>query len=228
MIRWCDLTNEEIDNVERKIPVIIPIGLIEAHGPHMPLGFDNESANYFAEKIADLANCILMPSINYGFADSNKEYPGTIGLSAITLIRVIVDICEMLCFHGFNKIIILSGHGANKMPCEMAFYEIWEKYRDLKAVYWNWWSEANIEGVHHADKKETEVGLAIGSKINMSKAENFKAEKYWYKEISRFTKNPKSGGINGKPVEADLKEGILIRDQVIKILSEKVNEISKQ
>lgn len=228
MIRWCNLTNEEIDMVDKKLPIIIPIGLIEAHGPHMPLGFDNESANYFADKIAEISNCILMPSINYGFADSNKEYPGTIGIRPITLTKLIVDICEMLCFHGFNKIIILSGHGANRMPCEMAFYEIWEKYRDLKAIYWNWWSDANIEGVHHADKKETEVGLAIGSKINMEKAENFNAKKYWYKEMSRFTENTKSGGINGKPTEADLEEGILIRDQVIKILSEKVNEISKQ
>lgn len=225
MNEWKNLTNEEIQYLNKDIPIIIPIGLIEAHGPHMTVNFDNESANYFALEIAKNTNVILAPMINYGFADTNWEYPGTIGLKARTLTLLIRDVCEMFCFHGFNKIIVLSGHGGNKAPCELAFYEVWEKYEEFKPVYWNWWAEAGITGIHHADKGETEVALAIGSQVYMDRAKDYIVDKPWYKERSRYRSMRDSGGINGYPTQASLEEGKNIRDKVINVLSEKLVSI---
>jgi len=227
VIVWNNLTSDEILELDRNLPVIIPIGLIESHGPHMTVSFDNDSADYFSRKISEKANVILAPLISYGFADANREYPGTIGITPRTLTLLIRDICEMFCYHGFEKIIILSGHGANKMPCELAFYEVWEKYKGFKPVYWNWWEAAGIQGIHHADKGETEVALAIGAMVHMSRVKDFSVAKTWHKERSRYETMPDSGGINGEPSKANLNNGCKIRDAVIEILSDKLIKIKE-
>ncbi len=222
MFEWSRLTNEEVVKLDRELPVIIPIGLIEAHGPHLTLGLDVDTAEYFSRKVAEQTGVILAPMIHYGFADAMREYPGTIGITPETLSMLVRDISSMFCYHGFYKQIYFSGHGANKMPCEMGFYKVWETYRQFKPVYWNWWTEAGIRGIHHADKGETEAAMAVGSPVYMDRVRDFKCPKPWHMVYSRFELQPESGGINGEPSRADPAEGEKIREQVIQVLTEKV------
>ena len=76
MIEWIKLTSDEINKLDRKLPVIVPLGLIEAHGPHLAVSVDIDSAEYFARNVAEKTGAILAPSIAYGFADEMAEYPG--------------------------------------------------------------------------------------------------------------------------------------------------------
>jgi creatinine amidohydrolase len=225
MIEWINLTSDEVPGVDKRLPVIIPIGLIEAHGPHLPLSVDMDSAAYFSRRVAQESGAILAPLLAYGFADEMREYPGTVGLKASTLARVIVDISSMFCFHGFTRQIFLSGHGANKMPVETALFEIWESYPALKAVYWNYWTEAGITSIHHADKGETEIAMSIGTPAKMDKVRDFNVRKPWYKIRSRFELDPASGGINGKPSAADPAEGERMREEIVRVLTGKVATI---
>jgi creatinine amidohydrolase len=125
MIEWARLTSDEVKTLDRNLPVIIPLGLIEAHGHHLSLGLDNDTAGYFSRRIAEAAGVILAPTISYGFADAMREYPGTIGVTVETLSCVIHDIALMFCHQGFKKQIYLSGHGANRLACELAFTKAW-------------------------------------------------------------------------------------------------------
>jgi len=227
MLEWIKLTSNEIQQLDRNLPVIIPIGLVEAHGPHLPVSVDVDSSCYFAKKCAERAEAILAPGITYGFADEMREYPGTLGVSAETFSAVISDLCCMFCSQNFKKIILITGHGANKAPCEWAFYKVWKTYPDFKGVCWNWWSDCGIEGIHHADKGETEVAMAVGTPVYMDRVQDFKLVKPWYKVRSRYAIDPDSGGINGKPSLADLENGIKVRDRVIEILTEKVKQAVK-
>lgn len=222
MIEWSKLTNEEVVGLDRRLPVIIPIGLVEAHGPHLTLGLDNDTADYFSRRVAEETGVILAPLLPYGFADAMKEYPGTVGVTAETLAYIIHDIAEQFIFHGFNKQIYLSGHGANKLGCELGFYKVWGRHADFKPVYWNWWTEAGITGIHHADKGETEAAMAVGSPVYMDRVHNYKFEKPWHMVRSRYAYQPHSGGINGEPDKADPAEGEKIKEQVIRVLSDKV------
>lgn len=222
MTEWIKLTSDEINKLDRKYPVIVPLGLIEAHGPHLAVSVDIDSAEYFARNVAEKTGAILAPSIAYGFADEMVEYPGTLGVTAETFSLVIIDLCKMLCARNFKKVIFLTGHGANKMPCELAFYKVWELYPNFKGVCWNWWSDCDINSVHHADKGETEVALAIGTPSHMEKVKDFKVEKPWYKIRSRYELNQESGGINGKPSEADIETGKLVIKKVIDSLVQKI------
>ncbi|MFB2832762.1 creatininase family protein [Aeromonas jandaei] len=219
------LTSSDFSDELKKLPVIIPIGLIEAHGPHLPISVDLATVDFFSKKIAENTGVILAPMINYGFADEMSEYPGTIGIKPETLATLIQDICISFLEKGFQNLIFLSGHGANKMPVEMAFWRVWERYPNMKAVYWNYWSEAGVNGIHHADKGETEICMSIGIPVQMDKVKDFKVGKPWFKIRSRYAIIPHSGGINGEPSKADIKQGELYREQIISILTDKVNEI---
>lgn len=222
MIEWVKLTNEEFVQVDKNLPVIVPVGLVEAHGPHLSLGLDIDTAEFFSRKIAENTGCILAPIINYGFADAMKEYPGTIGVTPETLASVVKDISKLFCFHGFKKVIFISGHGANKIGCELGFWQVWESYPDFKPAYWNWWTEAGITGVHHADKGETEAAMSVGSIVYMDRVRDYKFKKPWHMVRSRCAYQPDSGGINGEPSTADPLEAEQLKEQVIRVLSDKV------
>jgi creatinine amidohydrolase len=222
MIEWACLTSDEINDLDRSLPVMVPLGLIEAHGHHLSVGLDNDSADYFSRRIAEETGIILAPSIYYGYADAMREYPGTIGVSAETLSLVIRDIALMFCRQGFLKQIYLSGHGANKLACDLGFIKAWERYPDLKPVYWNYWSAAGFANIHHADKGETEIAMAVGSTVHMARARDYSVEKPWHQVNSRYRQNPDSGGINGHPTQADPEEGARMREEIVRKVSDLV------
>lgn len=225
MKEWSQLTSCEIERLDRRLPVILPLGLIEAHGPHLATSVDMDTAAYFGRRIAEQTGAIFLPVFSYGFADEMAEYPGTLGLGFETMTSVVVDLSSHLCRHGFYRQIFLSGHGANKGPVEAAFYRIWESHPELRAVYWNYWTEAGFNQIAHADQGETEIAMAVGTRHLPDLAQDFKVEKPWYRIRSRHALNPMSGGINGKPSLSQSENGKKACQEIIKILSEKVKTI---
>lgn len=223
MKEWIKLTSDEINEIDRNLPVIVPIGLVEAHGPHLPVSVDVDSCEYFSRKIAENTGAILAPVMPYGFSDEMRDYPGSLGLTADSFIHVIVDLYNNFCAQNFKKVIFITGHGANKLPCELAFYKVWDKYPDFKGACWNWWSDCGITGIHHADKGETEVAVACGTQAYMDRVKDFNVVKPWHKIRSRYELDPASGGINGNPSEANLANGIVLRDKAVEVLTERVN-----
>ncbi|WP_126246174.1 creatininase family protein [Chitinophaga rhizosphaerae] len=224
MKEWIHLTSDEIDLLDRQLPVIIPLGLIEAHGPHLAVSVDTDTATYFARRAAMETGAILAPAVQYGFADEMAGYPGTLGVTALTYINVIIDICMALCSKGFMKVAFITGHGANKIPCELAFHKVWEQYPQFKGACWNWWSDCGIQGIHHADKGETEVALAVGTISYMDRVRDFPVEKPWYKIRSRQELAPESGGVNGNPSEADVNNGLAVVERAANALARKLKE----
>lgn len=224
MKEWINLTSDEIDKLDRRLPVIIPLGLTEAHGPHLAVSLDTDSATYFSRRVAEETGAILAPAVQYGFADEMAEYPGTLGITATTFMNVVIDICLCLCKKGFLKAIFITGHGANKVPCELAFYKVWEQYPTFRGVCWNWWSDCGIQGIHHADKGETEVALALGTVSHMDRVKDFSVQKPWYKIRSRYELDKYSGGINGKPSEAEMENGKVVIKKATEALIKKVKE----
>ena len=225
MIEWKHLTTEEVDRLDRRLPVIIPIGLIEAHGPHLALSVDCDTAEYFSRAMAQNTGAILAPIIHYGYADEMAAYPGTVGVTADTLSAVYTDLAAHFCAHGFTRQIWLSGHGANKVPFDMALPRIWARHPAARLCYWNYWTEAGFTKIHHADQAETEIALAVGTRAHMDRVRDFKVTKPWYRIPSRHALDPSSGGINGEPSKAQPASGTRDRDEIVRILSEKVRTI---
>ncbi len=228
MIEWKHLTNDEIDRLDRRLPVIVPVGLIEAHGPHLAVSVDSDTADYFARRLAENTGAILAPIVHYGYADEMGEYPGTLGVTADTLAAVYTDLATRLAARGFVRQIWLSGHGANKIPFEIALPRIWERFPAARLGYWNYWTEAGFTKIHHADQGETEIALAVGTRAAMDRVRDFKVDKPWYRLRSRHALDPASGGINGCPSRSDPAAGLRDRDEIVRLLSEKVRAIIAQ
>ena len=95
--------------------VIVPIGSTEQHGPHLPVGIDSMAGYYVALQGALKAEVPIAPLMQYGFTPFHMRHdaPGTITLRDSTLFNVLYDIGRSLVYHGFKKIVYVTGHTSN-------------------------------------------------------------------------------------------------------------------
>ena len=112
LLEWHRMTGREVEALDRQLPVVVPMGLVEDHGPVLDLNFDNDTATHFARIACARMGAVLMPTVSYGYPDEFREYTGTVGVSLETLSAVMADICCGICAHSFRKVIFLAGHGA--------------------------------------------------------------------------------------------------------------------
>ena len=94
--------------------MILPVGVVEEHGAHLPLGVDSFAAEVYADAAApDLEDkgyeVVIAPTISYGVARA-ADFPGTLSLEPETLRSLVVDIGRSLARHGLDRLVILNGH----------------------------------------------------------------------------------------------------------------------
>jgi creatinine amidohydrolase len=114
-MRWEELTSPEIAALDREQTIIIlPIGSLEQHGNHMPLGTDTMLSHSVSLAAAgDAGNVLVLPPPWYGFSAHHMRFPGSISLRAETLIALCDDIVASVVTHGFRRMLIVNGHGGN-------------------------------------------------------------------------------------------------------------------
>ena len=94
---------------------ILPVGVVEEHGAHLPLGLDSFAAEIYAASAAPHLEeagyeVVVAPTINYGVARAAIDFPGTLSLEPETLRAMVVEIGRSLGRHGLNRLVILNGH----------------------------------------------------------------------------------------------------------------------
>jgi len=223
MIEWAKLTMTEINKIDRELPVIIPIGLIESHGPHMGVNVDTEGAEHVARKVCEETGAILMPSIAYGYIGKMRDYSGTVGVCSETLSAMVADILDCLARQGFMKVIFLSGHVANRRGVELGFEKAWNKHPRLKLAYWIYWIFAGVP-MRHADKIETEFAMLMGTPVNMKLAKDYVFKEPWHAVFSRHYYYLESGVVQGEPSKAKVQDSQIAYQKVLATLITKVNE----
>ncbi len=77
---------------EQSKTVILPVGLVEEHGPHLPLGTDAFHAIEVARRVAAQRPVLVAPPVYYGLCRSTREHPGTVSLSGDTLRALLKDL----------------------------------------------------------------------------------------------------------------------------------------
>lgn len=113
MIRWDNLTFTELEKlINDKTVVILPVGSVEEHGPHLPLNSDMIQPNYISEKVSDRIGAIVLPPISYGWTKTMNSFTGTISINFDTLKNLVFDILNAVCNSGIKNIVILSGHAS--------------------------------------------------------------------------------------------------------------------
>jgi len=93
---------------------IIPIGILEKHGPHLPLGTDLLDCREVALRAAKQEYTIIFPEYYVGQIFEAKHQPGTIAYSTQMMLDLLQETCDELGRNGITKIILLSGHGGSE------------------------------------------------------------------------------------------------------------------
>jgi creatinine amidohydrolase len=134
--RWDELTADDwpraLDSSARTC--ILPIGILEKHGPHAPLGSDLIHVREWAARAAKREYAVVFPDYYYGQIYEAKHQPGTFSLPSPLLLELLDATCAEIARNGFTKIVIINGHGGNPNMLRFFVQSQLEKRRDY-AVY---------------------------------------------------------------------------------------------
>lgn len=112
MVTW-ENTFQEIAAAQPEI-AILPIGSIEQHSFHLPLGTDFLIAQALGERVArELGNCYLLPALPFSCSREHCDFAGTAWVKPATLAAIIEDLTGALHFHGICKVALVVAHGGN-------------------------------------------------------------------------------------------------------------------
>ena len=110
------LTSPEVAALDRDgTACLLPLGAVEQHGPHLPLGTDSLIAHALCLSVAERlpGRVLVMPPPWYGLSPHHMRFAGTISLRAETLMALSGDVVDSLVGHGFRRIALVNGHGGN-------------------------------------------------------------------------------------------------------------------
>lgn len=114
-VEWEKLTAVDFPTaVDRADSVcIIPMGVLEKHGPHLPIGTDILNAHGLSVLAAEQEYCVVFPFYYAGQINEARHMPGTVAYSPELVYKMLEETCEEVARNGFKKIILYSYHGGN-------------------------------------------------------------------------------------------------------------------
>jgi creatinine amidohydrolase len=161
------LTWKEIEQMPNKENVVIiqPIGAIEQHGLHLPLAVDSAiSLGVLGKALEQLEPNIpayALPCLYYGKSNEHVGFPGTITLSATTLLAVIKEMAASIYRSGFRKLVLMNSHGGQPQIMEIVARDIHQEYPDFAVFPLFTWRVPHIAG-DLLTKQEQEYGIHAG------------------------------------------------------------------
>ncbi|HTU80651.1 MAG TPA: creatininase family protein [Candidatus Acidoferrales bacterium] len=253
--RYGELTWPQVrDAAAAGLVAVIPIATIEDHGPHLPIDTDLRLCNAVTEaavaRAADRA--VLVPAINHGYTPHHLDFPGAVTIDAHTLIDYGLDVCRSLAHHGFDKILIVNGHGSNT-PFVDIIARLAVVETGILAAAVNYWAapgvravaealrESPVGGMNHACEFETSLYLAIAPElVDMSKAvaelSHRPTKNYWTDLIAGdgplVMMEPWSAltqtGVMGDPTKATAEKGRRLLEAAADGIVELVDEMRER
>ena len=155
--RMVDLTWPEFGERLTGRVLVLPLGAIEQHGPHLPLDTDTTTAVRFAEDLAGRIGGIVLPCFQYGYksqptSGGGRLFPGTTSLGAEAFIACVRDIVADLLRQGAKGILILNANFENTMfaveGADLATAAL--RAGSAKVVLVNWWDQVSREVLDRA------------------------------------------------------------------------------
>ena len=140
------MTWQEYNDVFRERVVILPVGSLEQHGPHLPLGVDVTIASQMSLRLSEEIDGLVLPAVTYGYKSQPASgggplFPGTTSLNGSTMTAVIQDILEDILRQGAKKILVLNGHFENEPFIVEAVDLAVKRYQEVKVLVASWWDQ---------------------------------------------------------------------------------------
>lgn len=167
---WDELDRASLKGTAPEALVLVPLGALEQHGPHLPTGTDIFLSTAAVERATALAaeesarDFIIASFLRIGSSDHHFPFGGTISLAPATLLLVLTDALKGMVHSGVRRVVLVNGHGGNTGICHAAASAL-STTSDLSFAaidYWNFgregYGEAEVPG--HAGRWETSLILA--------------------------------------------------------------------
>lgn len=132
-----EMTSPQFARAVRRDPlVVLPVGALEAHGPHLPLGADTLQPMAVAKALAKKRGALILPPLWYGYCWETSGHPGTVSIAMDTLMAVAEDLAEDLHRNGVRKLLVLSGHagGGHRAALREGVTRVARRHDDLRAA----------------------------------------------------------------------------------------------
>jgi len=113
--------------------VIIGLGSIEQHGPHLPLGTDSLTAREFIYEVAKRTNSVCIHPCFPGYSPHHMGFGGTVTFRETTLLAVLMDTIGSLARHGIKRVLLVNIHGGNRNIVNLAVQLAKREFRVMVA-----------------------------------------------------------------------------------------------
>ena len=154
---------------------MLPVGAVEQHGPHLPLGTDHLFAEAVLDRVLQRVPPELplarLPALSYGFSPEHLGFPGTVTLSAETLLAQLEAVGAGLSEAGVRRLVLFNAHGGQIALMQVAARQLQQRWPALAVLPWFLWSgpPGVIEQIPepersqglHAGRLETSLMLAL-------------------------------------------------------------------
>ncbi len=217
--------------------VILPLGSLESHGPHLPFGTDALTPHLIALEVARrLPKTAVLPPVNYGVSEHYKDFSFTVSLQFETMIAILRDILESLHREGIRKVFILNGHDGNIAPIEIAARETKVAHPEIRiATLEAWWNMVGSllppnffdvwNGLGHGGEGETSISLALFPELcDPSKAAGVVPHLPPYIDIKWKFNELTNTGATGDPTKGSREKGLQMKkaleDALVSVLTD--------
>jgi creatinine amidohydrolase len=228
-----DMNGFDFEKVDKSV-AILPVGSIERHGDHLPLGTDSKLPEHIARRAADLTGAIVMPTIFYGSCHAMRGFPGTFDIDSEVLFKYIECILEEAWRNGIKLVVVLNGHGGNATPIQMAARQAASR-TGLSVVVLDWWKDLGnskkslFSSPGHAGEDETSAMLAVDEgKVNIYLAGRHEVT---YPEVKIYSKKIDERlyeiALTGDAKKATKEKGEELMSAVVEDLAKVIEDLRK-
>lgn len=132
---WTDFR----DAMKETDTVIVPLGVTEEHGPHIPLSTDTMIADHCAKLIGEKTGTPVAPTMPYGYAANVRKFPGSTSLDPQTYRALMTAYLESYIRHGAKRFLLVNGHGGNIPVLDTVVADLYDKH-GVVCFHNDWWS----------------------------------------------------------------------------------------
>lgn len=250
---WSEMTSWEFSQLDPERTIaLMPVGAIEQHGPHLPVMVDT----CLLEGILDRAVAIMpaalpvtiLPTLAIGKSNEHSRYPGTLTLSAETLMRVWLEIGASVAAAGIRKLVLYNSHGGQISLLDVVGRELRIQH-DMLVVTTSWFAlgfprelfgETEIRHGIHGGAIETSMMLKLAPEyVQMDKARDFSSAAETLAEQTRWISISSGGklawqtqdlnpqGACGDASAADALKGEKLVDRAARGLVELLEDVDR-
>lgn len=210
-------------SLPKRAVVLVPVGSIEQHGPHLPLDTDTAIATAVADRAAELVedrSVVVAPALSYGSSGEHQTFPGTASIGSSALQQVVIELVRSVRTWA-ERVVIVNAHGGNVTAVQGAVAQLKKEGHDVD------WLPCATEDVDlHAGFTETSLMLHLRPadvRLDLAEAGNCAPlAEILPTMVEHGVRAVSPNGVLGDPAGASAQRGAELLDMMAQLVASRV------